>query len=446
VEPHSLVSGERIGAWEYAVGDLGTDDAITAARSTCRSCASADLRAFLSLGDMPLTDAYVTPSDSNVPERRYPLEVVFCPRCTLVQIPYTVPPEEIFEDYSYYSSFSDTLLSHSAEHALQLIAERELGPNSLVLEVASNDGYLLRNFVGQRIPVLGIDPARGPAEAAEDAGIPTLRRFFGPELAAALRADGKRADVLLANNVLAHVPDLNGFVEGIATVLADDGIAEIEVPYLRDLIDNLEFDTIYHEHLCYFSLSALDVLFRRHGLSLNRVRRLPVHGGSLRATVGRVADHDGSVERLLEEEQRLGMATFEYYNDFAERVRNVQRALEETLRSLRAAGKRIAAYGAAAKGTILLNSSGIGADLIDFVADRNPHKQGHSMPGIGVPIVPPERILDEQPDYVLLLSWNFKDEVLNQQRAYLEAGGTFIVPIPAPTFVGGSSNEPPGNG
>ena len=412
-----------------------------AERSTCRSCASPDLQAFLSLGMMPLTDAYVPPGYSNVPEPRYPLDVVFCFRCTLVQIPYTVPPEEIFEDYSYYSSFSDMLLSHSAEHADELIAELDLGTDSLIVEVASNDGYLLHNFVRQGIPVLGIDPARGPAEAAEEAGVPTLRRFFGPDLAATLKAEGKRADVLIANNVLAHVPDLNGFVQGIATILSDDGVAEIEVPYLHDLIENLEFDTIYHEHLCYFSLSALDPLFRRHGLSLIRVRRLPIHGGSLRVTVARGRDGDGSVDRLLHEEKRDGMATLEYYADFAARVRNVQRGLEETIRALRAAGKRIAAYGAAAKGTILLNSSGIGADLIDFVADRNLHKQGRSMPGVRIPIAPPERILDEKPDYVLLLSWNFKDEVLEQQRAYLEAGGTFIVPIPEPTLVGGSSDE-----
>jgi SAM-dependent methyltransferase len=412
---------------------------------TCRSCASADLRAVLSLGMMPLTDAYVSPRETEAPEARYPLDVVFCPDCTLVQIAYTVPPEEIFEDYSYFSSFSDTLLSHSAEHARQLIAVHNLGPNSLVVEVASNDGYLLRNFVEQRIPVLGIDPAQGPAEAAERAGVPTLRTFFGPAVGATLRAEGKRADVVLANNVLAHVPDLNGFVNAIATVLADDGIAEIEVPYVRDLIENLEFDTIYHEHLCYFSLSALRLLFLRHGLSLNRVRRLPIHGGSLRVTAALRPDGDGSVEGMLEEEQREGMATFKYYADFAERVGNAERGLQETLRSLRAGGKRIAAYGAAAKGTILLNSSGIGSDLIDFVADRSPHKQGRSMPGVRIPIAPPERILEDKPDYVLLLTWNFKDEVLEQQQAYLEAGGTFIIPIPAPTFID-RSGEPRGEG
>jgi len=272
------------------------------------------------LGETPLTDAYVLPERADEPEARYPLDVAFCPSCALVQLLYTVPPEAIFRDYSYYSSFSETLLTHSREHARELIASRDLGTDSLVIELASNDGYLLRNFVAEGIPVLGIDPARGPADAAEAIGVPTLREFFGIDLASRLRSDGRRADVVIANNVLAHVPDLNGFVEGIATVLADDGVAEIEVPYVRELVDRLEFDTIYHEHICYFSVTALDALFARHGLSLNRVRPLPIHGGSLRLTVGRQPEDRGSVRAYLEMEAMAGLDTFDYFRGFGDRV------------------------------------------------------------------------------------------------------------------------------
>jgi SAM-dependent methyltransferase len=408
---------------------------IVSAAPDCRSCGEEGLLEFLSLGTIPLTDAYVPPTLVDEPEPRYALDLAFCPRCSLVQILFTLPAEEVFERYSYYSSLSETLLSHSREHVLQLIAERQLGPDSLVIELASNDGYLLRNFVEQGIPVLGIDPALGPADAAEAIGVPTLREFFGAEVAARLRTQGKVADVLIANNVLAHVPDLNGFVEGIAIILVEDGVAEIEVPYVRDLIDRLEFDTIYHEHLCYFSITALDTLFRRHGLSLERVQRLPIHGGSLRLTVSRHPG-GGSVEAYLEQEEADGLNGIDYYRAFAGRVAELRGALRTKLMKLRSEGRRVAAYGAAAKGTVLLNSSGIGSDLIDFVADKSPHKQGKFMPGLGIPIVPPERLLQESPDYVLLLVWNLRDEIVREQRAYLDAGGRFIIPIPAPIEVG----------
>jgi SAM-dependent methyltransferase len=402
----------------------------------CRSCKEKALLEFLSLGTIPLTDAYVPPTLVDEPEPRYPLDLAFCPRCSLVQILFTVPAEEVFERYSYYSSFSDTLLSHSREHVRQLIAERHLGPDSLVIELASNDGYLLRNFVEQRIPVLGIDPALGPADAAEAIGVPTLREFFGAEVAARLKAQGEVADVVIANNVLAHVANLNGFVEGIAIILAEDGVAEIEVPYVRDLIDRLEFDTIYHEHLCYFSVTALDTLFRRHGLWLDRVQAVPIHGGSLRLTVSRHPDERASVTEYLEQEEADGLNRIDYYREFAGRVAELRHGLRTKLLELRSGGSRIAAYGAAAKGTVLLNSSGIGSDLIDFVADKSPHKQGKFMPGVGIPIVPPQWLLEESPEYALLLVWNLRDEVVREQRAYLEAGGSFIIPIPVPIEVG----------
>ena len=268
--------------------------------TNCRACGAADPVPFLSLGEMPLADGLLKPEDPVDAEAFYPLTVAFCPACGLVQLRETVSPEELFcQDYPYYSSFSDTLLEHARKNAEHLIQSRELGPESLVVELASNDGYLLQYFHKAGIPVLGIDPAEGPAAAAEAKGIPTLRAFFGKELAEELRAQGMKADVILANNVLAHVPDLGGFVDGIRTLLKDDGVAVIEVPYVRDLVERGEFDTIYHEHLCYFSVSALDHLFRTHGLSLNHLEPLAIHGGSLRLYVGKKPAPSGVVAQYL---------------------------------------------------------------------------------------------------------------------------------------------------
>jgi SAM-dependent methyltransferase len=401
----------------------------------CRSCGASDLERILSLGETPLADELVDPQD-NGNEPRYPLDVAFCGTCSLVQLLETVAPEVLFdEDYPYFSSFSEDLLAHSRGNAHRLISERRLGPTSLVVELASNDGYLLRNFAERGIPVLGIDPAPGPAEAAEAIGIPTLVEFFGRGLAARLRNEDKRAEVIIANNVLAHVPDLNGFVAGMATLLRDDGVASIEVPYVKDLIDRCEFDTIYHEHLCYFSVSALVPLFMRHGLSLNRVDHFPIHGGSLRLTVERREDVEASVHRFLDDERASGLVHIDYYRAFAERVGRAQEALRGMLQELKSEGKTIAAYGAAAKGAILLNSTGIDRSLIDFVVDRNVHKQGMFMPGVKIPITDPSALLQEEPDYVLLLAWNFQDEILRQQEAFRRQGGRFIVPIPQPVVV-----------
>jgi SAM-dependent methyltransferase len=385
---------------------------------------------------MPLTDAYVVPGRLDEAEPRFPLDLAFCAQCSLVQILHTVPPEKIFVDYFYYSSYSETLLEHSRQHAAELIPSRHLGPDSLVVEVASNDGYLLQSFVKAGIPVLGIDPATGPANAAEAVGVPTIREFFGLELARRLRTEGHRADVLIANNVLAHVPDPNDFVAGVAELLAEGGVAEIEAPYMKDLVDNLEFDTIYHEHLSYFSVTAAKALFERHGLFLNDLRHLPIHGGSFRFTLGKVPRASSSVRRLLAEDISAGLTGPDFYADFGRRVRNAQDQLRNLLDALKTGGNQIAAYGAAAKGTILLNASGIGADTIDFVADMSPHKQGLFMPGLQIPISSPERILEEMPEYVLLLVWNLKDEILRQQAEYLNRGGKFIIPIPKPIVVG----------
>jgi len=408
----------------------------TCQQGKCRICQQSGLEPVLDLGCMPLSDGMLTSSQLTEPEYTYPLEVAYCPQCTLVQILETVPPEKLFcEDYPYYSSFSNTLLAHSRENALFLIEKRKLGTESFVVELASNDGYLLRNYVEKGIPCLGIDPAEGPAQAAEKVGVPTLCAFFTQDLALQLVKQGRRADVIHANNVLAHVADTNGFVEAIYTLLKDTGVAVIEVPYVRDLIDHCEFDTIYHEHLCYFSVTALNRLFRRHKLFLNDVRRLSIHGGSLRLYVERQGNVRDSVRTLLAEEVDLGLDRYQYYRNFSFNVQQIRKAMRELISKLKADGKRIAAYGAAAKGTIMLNYIGAGPDVIDFVVDRNVHKQGRYMPGMHIPICDPAKLMENLPDYVVILPWNFKDEILCQQAAFRSQGGKFIIPIPEPVIV-----------
>ncbi len=404
---------------------------------TCRSCGDATLEEVLSLGEQPLANAYLTEADLQLPESRYPLGLGFCPRCCLAQITHAVDPELMFREYAYFSSVSDEMVEHARTLAERLIVERSLGPDSLVIELASNDGYLLQHYARRGIPILGIDPAENVAVAANERGVPTLARFFDMAMADELRADGRLADVVHANNVLAHVPDVHGFVEGIARILKPSGVAVIETPYLRELIERLEFDTIYHEHVFYYSLSAISMIFEQHGLAVTDVERIRIHGGSLRihATLaGRLAP-SGSVEAILGEEARLGMCTTAYLRDFAQRVDALRTELLALLSDDKAAGRSIAAYGAAAKGTVLLNAFGIGADTIDFVADRSPHKQGRYMPGVHVPIVPVERLVERAPDLCLLLAWNFADEILEQQAEYRRRGGRFILPAPKPTVV-----------
>lgn len=402
--------------------------------TSCRSCGSSDTEVFLSLGKLPLPDALLRPDQLDEPEPRYPLDVAFCPDCSLVQILEDVPPQTLFVDnYLYFSSYADALLEHARRHALRLIEERGLGPDSLVVEIASNDGYLLRNFAEHDIPVLGIDPAPDQAAAAREAGVPTLERFFGVALARELVDQGRRADVIIANNVMAHVPDLNGFLAGMAVLLADDGVITVENPYVRDLIRDVEFDTIYHEHMSYFSCTAVDELARRHGLWLNRVEEFPeLHGGTLRWTLGHHDQREGSVTAALASERVEGLTERDYYADFGARVDRTRQRLRDLLEGLRADGARIAAYGAAAKGSVLLNAVGIGPELVEFVVDRNEHKQGMHMPGVHLPIRDPSALLDEQPDYVLLLAWNFRDEIVAQQAEYRRRGGRFIVPVPEP--------------
>lgn len=398
----------------------------------CRSCGNGPLESVISLGETPLADGLLTEAQLSDPEIRAPLELAFCPNCTLAQITETVDPELLFcRDYPYFSSVSPRLLAHFNDSAEEIIRRRGLGANSMVVEAASNDGYMLANFAQAGIPVLGIDPAAGPAQAAIMRGIPTIRDFFTTDLARELRDGlGTHADVFLANNVLAHVPDLNGFVEGIRVLLKPDGVAVIEVPYLIDLIDNCEFDTIYHQHLCYFSVTALDALFSRHGLFLNDVERTSIHGGSLRLFVERHDDRRQRVAKLLATERARRIDERAFYDEFVELVVSIKDRLGSLLRSLRSEGSRIAAYGAAAKATTLCSYVGIDRDLIEYVVDRNHHKEGRYMGGNHLPIVAPARLREDPPDYLLVLAWNFAEEIMSQERAFQERGGRFIIPIP----------------
>lgn len=408
-----------------------SDFAANCRRMTCHSCGHGSLEPVLDLGAMPTSDGLIAAPDPVRSDPRYPLQVGFCSQCALVQLLETLPPEKMFgADYLYYSSYSDELLRHSRENAEELIADRGLGASSLVMEVASNDGYMLRNFVENGVGVLGIDPAPRQAEAARAAGVDTINDFFGTRLARELAARGRKADVLIANNVVAHVADPNDLVEGFRMVLKEDGVVVVEFPYVRDLIDHGEFDTIYHEHLCYFSVTSAKRLFERHGLYLHDVRRLPIHGGSLRLYFTLQDAPRQAVSDILKEESELGLDKVEYYEQFGERVSAFRDKARRLIADLKRNGKRLAAYGAAAKGTILLNYLGINNRTIEYVVDRNPHKQGKFMPGVRVPIDEPARLMNDRPDYVIILPWNFKDEIISQQSEYLGTGGRFIVPIP----------------
>ena len=400
--------------------------------TTCRSCGAAPLVSVLSLGETPLADGLLREEQLAVQEMRAPLELVFCPACTLAQITETVDPEILFcRDYPYYSSVSPKLMEHFGASARHLIATRNLNSHSMVIEAASNDGYMLKHFVDAGVPVLGVDPAEGPVNEATRRGIPTLKAFFSADLARTLRDGwGTRADIFLANNVLAHVPDLNGFVEGIRTVLKPDGVAVIEVPYVVDLVDNCEFDTIYHQHLCYFSVIALDALFKRHGMFLNDVERTSIHGGSLRLSVQLHDDRRQRVADLIAMERKRRVDDISFYADFAARVGAIKTRLGGLLRELRAQGSRIAAYGAAAKATTLCSYVGIDAGMVDYVVDRNRHKEGRYMGGSRLPIVSRDRLEADPPDYLLVLAWNFADEIMRQEAGFRERGGRFIIPIP----------------
>jgi SAM-dependent methyltransferase len=408
--------------------------------AACRFCGSTDRRSFVDLGMSPLCESYLPADKINDMEPFYPLHVWVCEKCLLVQLDEYVSPEHIFTEYAYFSSFSTAWLKH-AEDYVEMISKRlALGPKSLVIELASNDGYLLQYFVKRGIPSLGIEPAANVAKVAvAERGVETLVKFFGRELAASLKAEGRQADLVLGNNVLAQVPDLNSFVAGIRTLLKPTGTCTIEFPHLQRLVEGNQFDTIYHEHFCYFSLVAAERIFAAHDMTIFDVEELWTHGGSLRIYGRPTADSSRPIsDRVLalrKQEEAAGYHDLQHYLRFEEQVRETKRKLLELLTGLKRAGKRIAGYGAPGKGNTLLNACAIRQDFLDFTVDRNPYKQGRFLPGTHIPIYAPEKIDQEKPDYVFILPWNFKDEIMKQLAHIRSWGGQFIVPIPEAVVV-----------
>ena len=396
----------------------------------CRSCGSRQEELILDLGDQPLANNLLGPGDIDKPEPRFPLRLAVCTECWLLQITDLVPPVELFSDYVYFSSYSESWVQHAAECSARYCNEFNLGSNSCVVEIASNDGYLLRNFAEAGIPHLGIEPAANIAEVAQANGVETRIDFFSEKLARDLVSECS-ADLILANNVFAHVPDTNDFVAGLKVLLVADGHVVMEFPYAVEMIEQVEFDTIYHEHVFYFTLTSLEPLVARHGMRITRVERTPMHGGSLRIFV-RHDSHtaDETVAVFREEEAQLGVGSPIFYGDFASRAEVIRDQIHAQLGDLKVKGQRVAAYGAAAKGSTLLNFCGLTAADLEFVAERSQHKQGKLMPGAHIPIIPNEELANRAPEVTLLLAWNFADEILVQQSAYREAGGQFLIPIP----------------
>lgn len=386
----------------------------------------------MNLGSTPLANSYLRREDLNKLEPTYPLTLVFCPECTVLQLLETVSPKVMFSEYLYFSSYSQTTLKHAQRLAKALTRRFRLGRSSLVVEVASNDGYLLHYFAREGIPVLGVEPARNIAEVANARGIATICDYFSEGLADSLVEQRNMADVIIANNVLAHVPDPSDLLRGVGKILKKNGVVVVEIPYVKDIVERCEFDIVYHEHLFYYTFKALRELFARNGLKVTRVQHIPVQGGSLRVFASRndKAPSDASVERFLEDEEREGLHSLWYYLTLPSKAQALRKDLLNLLCTLKANNARVAAYGAAAKATTLLHYLGVGSETIDFVVDRNPHKQGLFMPGNHIPIYATSKLLEEMPDYALILAWNYSDEVIKQSEDYRREGGRFIIPIP----------------
>lgn len=410
----------------------------TASTTTCRFCGAGLQRTFVDLGLSPLCETYPSARDLNRGETYYPLHVYVCDRCFLVQLQEYETAENIFSDYAYFSSFSDSWLRHAENYCEKMQSRLGLGKDSFVVEVASNDGYLLQYFVQRDVPVLGIEPAANVAEAAVAKGVPTLVQFFGSELARELVREGRSADLVLGNNVLAQVPALNDFVEGLQILLKPEGVLTLEFPHLLKLIELNEFDTIYHEHFSYFSLQTTVRLLEAHGLRVFDVEELASHGGSLRVYACRQSSSrplQPNVARVLKDEEIAGLDRIEGYESFARQVRETKFALVEFLLKAAREGKSVAGYGAPGKSATLLHYCGIGKDLIEYTVDRSPYKQGRFLPGTHIPIYHPDHIRETKPDYVVILPWNLKTEIMSQLEYIREWGGKFVAPIPTATVL-----------
>jgi SAM-dependent methyltransferase len=404
----------------------------------CRFCGAPLERTFVDLGMSPLCETYPSAEDFNRGEIYYPLHVFVCDQCFLVQLEEYESPEDIFGDYPYFSSYSDSWLKHCEQYCEQMAGRFDLNERKLVVEVASNDGYLLQYFVRRNVPVLGIEPAANVARVAEEKGVPTLVRFFGTRLAAELAAEGRSADLIAGNNVLAQVPDLNDFVEGLRILLKPEGVLTLEFPHLLRLIERNEFDTIYHEHFSYFSLLTTVRILEAHGLKAFDVEELATHGGSLRVYACRAENRtlkvEPAVSKLIAEEENSGLASPEGYAGFRRQVKETKLALLNFLTTAARQGQSVAGYGAPGKSATLLHYCGIGKDLIEYTVDRSPHKQGRFLPGTHIPIHHPSRISETKPEFVIILPWNLKDEVMSQLKYIREWGGRFVVPIPEVTI------------
>jgi len=407
--------------------------------SSCRFCDNPLSHTFVDLGMSPLCESYLSLEQINQEEPFYPLHVHVCDRCYLVQLESYVSPEHIFTEYAYFSSYADTWLQHAKDYTNLMVERFGFNKQSHVVEVASNDGYLLQYFVEKNIPCLGVEPAANVAKVAEEKGVPTLVEFFGVECAQKLVKEGKQADLILGNNVLAQVPDLNDFVAGMKILLAPGGVITIEFPHLMCLMAENQFDTIYHEHFSYFSFITTQKIFARHGLTLFDVEELSTHGGSLRIYARHEDDESKPVSdraiALIKRESEAGFTEMQSYANFDEQVKETKRKLLEFLIGAKRSGKTVAGYGAPGKGNTLLNYCGIRTDFIDYTVDRNPYKQGKFLPGTHIPIYAPDKIMETKPDYVLILPWNFKDEIIKQMAAIKDWGGKFVVPIPEVTVI-----------
>ncbi|MBI2834361.1 MAG: class I SAM-dependent methyltransferase [Acidobacteria bacterium] len=405
-------------------------------RDTCRLCGDRRLKLVIELGPMPLANAFLRSPDDFASEPRFPLGLSVCESCALVQLVDVIEPEVLFRDYIYVTGISDTISRHNLTYAAALVERLHLGPSDLVIEVASNDGSLLQAFARHGVRTLGIEPARNIAALARQAGIETIDRFFDATLARDVRDDRGPARAVLANNVLAHVDDPVDFLRGCRELVAEDGLIAIEVPSLGDLLDRLEYDTIYHEHLCYFSVTTLARLCDRAELRIASVRHVPVHGGSLRLYVSRSAGpRDPDLEREVRDEHEAGLSEWARYEAFGRDVHANRAAIRSLLTKLREEGKTLAAYGAPAKSTTLLNFCGIGPDGLPYTVDKNPMKVGRYTPGTHLPILPVSTLAERRPDYTMILVWNLADEIVRQEQAYLDGRGRFLVPLPAPRVV-----------